>query len=69
MLCEKTRLYDKQMLVGDHLLSDFGAFQMMFKNTRVVITLVVIMLLRDFGNYGIIFTSMCVCYIRISSHY
>jgi hypothetical protein len=38
-------------LVADLLLTDFGPYWI-FMNVRVVITLVVIMLLRDFGHYG-----------------
>jgi hypothetical protein len=39
-------------LVADHLLlTDFGPYWI-FMNVCVVITLVVIMLLRDFGHYG-----------------
>jgi hypothetical protein len=38
-------------------------------NVCVVITVIMVMLLRDFGPYGIIFMIMCVYYFRWSHHY
>jgi hypothetical protein len=39
-------------LVGDHLmLRDFCPYVIIFMNVRVVITVAVVMLLRDFGSY------------------
>jgi hypothetical protein len=35
-------------------------------NMCVVITVTMIMLLRDFGPYGIIFTTMCIYYFSVA---
>jgi hypothetical protein len=57
------------MLVGDHLLSgNFVPYVTIFMNVRVVVTIAMLMLLRDFGSYRIIFMSMCVYYFRYSRH-
>jgi hypothetical protein len=37
-------------------------------NVCVVITVAMVMLLRDFGPYGIIFVSMCVYHFTFSRH-
>jgi hypothetical protein len=50
------------MLVGDVLLQVFGPCG----NDVFVITVVMVMLLRDFGPHGIIFVTMCVCYFKFS---
>jgi hypothetical protein len=55
--------------VGDHLLSrDFGPYVMIFMNVCVVITVAMVMVLRDFESHGIIFMSMYVNYFRFSGH-
>jgi uncharacterized YccA/Bax inhibitor family protein len=40
-------------LVGDHLLlRNFGPYVIIFMNVCVVITVAMVMLLRDFGRHG-----------------
>jgi hypothetical protein len=47
-------------LVGNHLLlMDFEPYGIIFMDMRVIITVIMVMLLRKFGYYGIIFTSIC----------
>jgi uncharacterized YccA/Bax inhibitor family protein len=56
------------MIVGVHLLRDFGTYGIIFKNMCVVITVAMIMLLRDFGPYWMIFMSICVYYYKFFRH-
>jgi hypothetical protein len=52
----------------DHLpLRDLGPYVIMFMNVCVVITVAMVMLLRDLGACKIIFTIVCY-YFRFSRH-
>jgi hypothetical protein len=51
-------VYNKQVLVGHLLFGDFELYGIIFINACVVITVAMVMLLRDFASYGIKF--MCV---------
>jgi hypothetical protein len=57
MIC----LCNRQVLVGDHFLKSLFAL-------CVLITIVMVKLLREFGPYGIIFMTMCVYYFRFFHH-
>jgi hypothetical protein len=48
-------------------LGDFGLYGILM-NVYVIITVIIILLLRYFGHYGIIFVTLCVCCYKLSRH-